>query len=69
MTVTLYTRAGCPCCESARTVLRAAAEPYEEIDVAATPGAEERLRALTGDVVVPVLVEDDGEVRVGFGCV
>ena len=69
MTVTIYTRADCPCCESARAVLRANSEPYEEVDIASTPGAEDRLKELTGDVVVPVLVEDNGEVRIGFGCV
>jgi glutaredoxin len=67
MTVTIYTRANCPCCESAKAALRANGELFEEVDVATTPGAEATLRELSGGIVVPTLVEDDGEVRVGFG--
>lgn len=68
MTATLYTRGDCPYCESARAALRECGEPYEEIDVTSSRRAEAELRERVGDIIVPVLVEDDGEVRVGFGC-
>jgi len=66
--VTLYTKPGCPHCTAARNDLIARGVQYEEIDVTATPGAEERLAELTfGTMLVPVIVEEDGEVRVAAG--
>lgn len=67
MTVTLYTKPGCPYCAAARGDLQGRGIDFVEIDVTLTPGAEENLAALTnGQMVVPVLVQD-GDVRVGFG--
>jgi glutaredoxin 3 len=67
VTVTLYTKPGCPYCAAARGDLQGRGIDFVEIDVTLTPGAEEKLGALTnGQMVVPVLVQD-GDVRVGFG--
>jgi glutaredoxin len=66
--VTLYTKPGCPYCMAARNDLAARGVKYEEIDVTATPGAEQRLAELTfGTMLVPVIVEEDGEVHVAVG--
>jgi glutaredoxin len=66
--VTLYTKPGCPYCAAARNDLIARGVQYEEIDVTVTPGGEERLAELTfGSMMVPVIVEDDGQVHVAAG--
>jgi hypothetical protein len=53
---------------AARNDLVARGVQYEEIDVNGTPGAEERLAELTfGTMLVPVIVEEDGEVHVAVG--
>jgi glutaredoxin len=65
---TIYTRFNCALCELAKKALDIGGELYEEVDVLGEPSAEEKLAELTdGAMVVPVLVEDSGEVRVGFG--
>ena len=54
--------------DRARTSSSPAASTYEEIDVTTTPGAQERLAELTfGSMMVPVIVEEDGSVRVAAG--
>jgi glutaredoxin len=66
--VTLYTKPGCPYCTAARNDLVARGVQYEEIDVTTTPGAEEQLAELTfGTMIVPVIVEEDGEVHIAAG--
>ena len=68
MTVVIYTNPDCPYCMTARNELIAGGVKYEEIDVTTTPGAEERLAELTvGSMMVPVVVEEDGSVRVAAG--
>ena len=68
MPLIVYTKPGCPYCVAAKEDLQSRGVDYEEIDVYATPGARERVSELTGGrQVVPVLVDDHGEVRVGFG--
>ena len=68
MTVVIYTKPGCPYCMTARNELIARGVECDEIDVATTPGAQERLAELTfGSMLVPVIVEDDGSVRVAAG--
>lgn len=68
MPVTLYTKPGCPYCTAARNDLVARGVQYEEIDVTTTPGAEEQLAELTfGTMIVPVIVEEDGEVHIAAG--
>jgi glutaredoxin 3 len=66
--VTLYTKPGCPYCTAARNDLVARGVEYEEIDVTAAPGAEDRLAELTyGTMMVPVIVDEDGEVHIAAG--
>jgi glutaredoxin 3 len=68
MSVTIYTEPGCPYCAAAKQDLEARGVEYVEIDVYTTPGARERLAEITGGMtVVPVLVEETGEVRVAAG--
>lgn len=68
MSVTIYTEPGCPCCAAAKQDLEARGIEYVEIDVYTTPGARERLAEITGGMtVVPVLVEETGEVRIAAG--
>ena len=68
MGVVLYTKPGCPYCTTARNELIARGAEYEEIDVTAVPGAQERLAELTlGGTMVPVIVEEDGSVQVAAG--
>lgn len=68
MPLTIYTKPGCPYCAAAKEDLQSRGVDYEEIDVYATPGAREKVAALTGgQQVVPVLVDARGEVRIGFG--
>ena len=68
MPVTLYTKPGCPYCMAARNDLVARGVEYEEIDVTVTPGGEEQLAELTfGTMMVPVIVEEDGEVHIAAG--
>ena len=67
MTVTIYTKPGCPYCAEAKDDLQGRGVEYVEIDVSSTPGAQEKLAELTnGEMIVPVLIVD-GEVHVGFG--
>ena len=68
MRATIYVRPDCPYCDAAKRSLDQAGEPYDEIDVTASSEGEEALLDLTGGrLVVPVLVEAGGEIRVGFG--
>ena len=68
MTVTIYTKPGCPYCAAAKEDLQRRGIDYDEIDVYATPGARETVAQLTGGQrVVPVLVDDRDEVHIGFG--
>ncbi|MCX6362954.1 MAG: glutaredoxin family protein [Actinobacteria bacterium] len=68
MGVVIYTKPGCPYCATARNELIAGGVEYEEIDVTTTRGAQDRLAELTfGSMMVPVIVEEDGSVRVSSG--
>jgi glutaredoxin 3 len=55
----LYERAGCWKCVEVREVLEHLEVDYEAIEVARTPGGRATLLALTGESLVPVLVDDD----------
>jgi glutaredoxin len=68
VSVTIYTKPGCPYCAAARENLQRRGIDYDEIDVYATPGARETISELTGGhQVVPVLIDERGEVHIGFG--
>ena len=67
MTATIYTKPGCPYCDAARRDLDERGDPYEEVDITATPGAAEKVAELTGGPVIVPVVVDDREIRFGFG--
>ena len=68
MTTIIYTKPGCPYCAAAKQDLDARGADYREIDVYTTPGAREELAELTGGAgVVPVVIEESGEVRIAVG--
>ena len=68
MPVTIYTKPGCPYCAAAKSDMIAHGIEFEEIDVYTTPGAQDKLAELTcGQLVVPVIVEESGEVRIATG--
>jgi glutaredoxin len=68
MTTTIYTKPGCPYCAAAKLDLEARSIDYLEIDVYTSPGAREDLAELTGGMnVVPVVIEEDGTVRIAAG--
>jgi glutaredoxin len=68
MTTIIYTKPGCPYCAAAKQDMEARGISYDEIDVYTTPGARDQLAELTGGMnVVPVVIEEDGEVRVAAG--
>jgi glutaredoxin len=68
VSVTIYTKPGCPYCTRARNDLIVRGIAYVDIDVTTTPGAMEKVAELTlGSMQVPVLVEEDGTVSVAPG--
>lgn len=68
LTVTIYTKPGCPYCAAAKEDLQRRGVGYEEVDVYVTPGARDTIALLTGGrQLVPVLVDERGEVHIGFG--
>jgi glutaredoxin len=68
MTTIIYTKPGCPYCAAAKLDLEARGVDYDEIDVYTAPDAREKVAELTGGMyVVPVVVEEDGTVRVAAG--
>ena len=68
MPVVIYTKPGCPYCAAAKQDLDARGVDFDEIDVYTSPGAREQLAELTGGMnVVPVIIEEGGEVRIAAG--
>lgn len=68
MTTIIYTKPGCPYCVAAKQDLEARGVDYDEIDVYTSPGAREQLAEITGGMnVVPVVIEENGEVRIAAG--
>ena len=68
MTVTIYTKPGCPYCTAARNDLIARGVDYEDVDVTSAPGGMDKLAELTlGSMTVPVIVDEDGTVQVAAG--
>ena len=72
MPIELYTAAGCPYSEAAREDLEWRGVDFVEYDVERDGEARERMLALTGgNRTVPVIVEEDKPVQVGWmgrGC-
>lgn len=68
MSITIYTKPGCPYCATVRNDLMNRSVLFDEIDVYAVPGAKDKLAELTGGrMIVPVIVEEDGRIRVAPG--
>ncbi|MFA4964765.1 MAG: Uxx-star family glutaredoxin-like (seleno)protein [Thermoleophilia bacterium] len=68
MAVTIYTKLGCPYCAAAKADMDERSVEYDEVDVSTSPGAREKLAELTaGMMVVPVIVEEGGQVHVAAG--
>lgn len=68
MTTIIYTKPGCPYCAAAKQDLEARGVDYDEIDVYTSAGALDQLAEITGGMnVVPVVIEEDGEVRLATG--
>lgn len=68
----LYGTKGCPYTRELRETLLWDGEKFEEYDVEEDKEALKRLIALTGRRTVPVLVEDERVIQVGFqgrGCI
>jgi glutaredoxin len=68
VTVTIYTKPGCPYCTAARNDLIAKGIEYVDIDVTTTPGAMDKLAELSlGSMTVPLVVDEDGAVQIASG--
>ncbi len=66
--VTVYTRRGCPYCEKALRNLAERGVPFVEIGIDDDPAARDTVMKLSdGKGIVPIIVNERGEVTVGFG--
>lgn len=66
--VTIYTKQGCPYCAAAKKHYTEQGIDFTEIDIHQAPGAKDKVLELSGGKsIVPVIVESDGEVKLGFG--
>ena len=66
--VTVYTSQGCTSCEAVVKDLDQRGVPYVLVDIDRSPaGAEELSRLTGGRVAVPTVVDEHGEVLIGFG--
>lgn len=63
----LYTKSGCPYCASAKQDLEKKGIKYEEINLSLHPERIEEMVKLSGGRIVPVFVDENGKVTVGFG--
>jgi glutaredoxin len=65
---TVYTKPGCPYSEAARRDLEEWGEPFVERDIDSAPPAVRDLARLgDGSLITPVIVQEDGVMRLGFG--
>ena len=64
--VVLYCRPGCIDCRLARRFLERYGVPYTEVNVRATPSAEERVRQWTGGELVSPVFDIDGRIIIDF---
>ncbi len=63
----IYTKPGCPYCAAAMEDFQKRSVPFRQIDVQGDRVAREEMRKLSGGLKVPVIVQPDGTVAVGFG--
>ena len=68
----IYTHPECTICVSVKMELDEKGKPYEEVDLGDYPERWPEVEALTdGEKITPVLVDEDGEVTIGYrgiGC-
>ena len=68
----IYTHPECTICVSVKMELDEKGKPYEEVDLGDYPERWHEVEALTdGEKITPVLVDEDGEVTIGYrgiGC-
>jgi alkyl hydroperoxide reductase subunit AhpC/glutaredoxin len=64
--VVVYCRPGCIDCRLARRFLERRGVPYTEINIRATPGAEDKVRAWTGGPIVSPVFDIDGHIVIDF---
>lgn len=64
--VVLYCRPGCIDCRLARRFLDRKGVPYTEVNVRATPAAEERVRNWTGGDLISPVFDIDGTIVIDF---
>jgi len=62
----IYTKPGCPYCAAALEDFRERKLAFRQIDVQHDLAAREEMRKLSGGLRVPVIVQPDGTVAVGF---
>lgn len=68
MSTIIYSKPGCRYSEAARHDLEERGEPYEERDIDGAPEAVKELAGLSdGTFITPVIVQEDGVMRLGFG--
>jgi glutaredoxin len=66
--VTIYTKPGCKFCEEAVRDLDERGVPYQEVSIESNAEAKDTVMRLSeGSGIVPVIVSESGEVKVGFG--
>jgi glutaredoxin len=67
MSVVMYTKPGCPYCQSAREHLAAEGETVEERDATQSDAWKAELMGYTNNRgIVPTMIWDDGKRQVGF---
>ena len=64
--VVLYCRPGCIDCRLARRFLDRNGVPYTEVNVRATPAAEEQVRQWTGGALISPVFDIDGTIIIDF---
>ena len=68
MTTTIYSTPGCPYSEAAKRDLDERGERYVERDIEAAPADVKKIAGLSdGSFITPVVVQEDGVLRLGFG--
>lgn len=66
MSITIYTKPGCPYCKAAKEDFARRGVEYHEIDVYQNSVEAEEMFRKVGSKAVPIIVDGD-EVTVGFG--
>jgi len=68
MTTTIYTKPECPYSEAAKRDLDERGERYVERDIERAPPEVKEVAGLSdGTFITPIVVQEDGVLRVGFG--